>query len=321
MSSDMEEVRLIIGKLAEKIKRSKVIMRPQNVARALMGLTRCSADSKEVRFLVGQLARKLEESDRLRMTSAAIADAVYGIQGMSSSIPEVQDLCRELAKKISSTAAELSPEQAGRALFGLQGFSSARSLFEESSIGLDIDDAQFLISALWDKIKIMKTPMPLSAISMGMQGLTLLKDPLSLNIKQFMYVQAIQMGERLGAEGVSALPATDIINGVRTLRLNSLMIPKWLAERYDECEKEYAVQPTTPLSRADKVIIQRYNNLYPADGLRANCLLDGFRLDMNFEDISLNVELDGPSHRYPARARYDRERDEYLKVRKGYEVS
>ena len=41
---------------------------------------------------------------------------------------------------------------------------------------------------------------------------------------------------------------------------------------------------------------------------------------MNFPDVKLNIELDGPSHNYPARARYDRARDEFISVTKGYEV-
>jgi very-short-patch-repair endonuclease len=52
----------------------------------------------------------------------------------------------------------------------------------------------------------------------------------------------------------------------------------------------------------------------------ANSLIDGIRLDMDFPELKLNFELDGPTHRYPSRARFDRERDEYLSVKKGYKV-
>lgn len=54
---------------------------------------------------------------------------------MTSDVPEVQDLVGELAKKVSSTAAVLSPAQIGRALFGLQGLSSTASIFAESALG------------------------------------------------------------------------------------------------------------------------------------------------------------------------------------------
>ena len=52
----------------------------------------------------------------------------------------------------------------------------------------------------------------------------------------------------------------------------------------------------------------------------SNTLVDGFRLDILFPKIKLNVELDGPTHRYPARARFDKNRDEYLVKMKGYTV-
>lgn len=49
MSSQMEEVRVIVGKLAEKIKRSTAVLRSQHVGRALLGLQRFTAESPEVR--------------------------------------------------------------------------------------------------------------------------------------------------------------------------------------------------------------------------------------------------------------------------------
>ena len=45
----MEEVRVIVGKLAEKIKRSTAVLRSQHVGRALLGLQRFTAESPEVK--------------------------------------------------------------------------------------------------------------------------------------------------------------------------------------------------------------------------------------------------------------------------------
>jgi len=53
---------------------------------------------------------------------------------MTCEYPEVQELVGELAKKIAATGAELSPQLAGRALFGLQGFSSRASVTEQTPI-------------------------------------------------------------------------------------------------------------------------------------------------------------------------------------------
>ena len=76
---------------------------------------------------------------------------------MTSNVPEVQELAGELAKKVSASSAELTPEQIGRCLFGLQGLSSSASLIQESALGLDSDEVQFLVSTLWDKVLLIKT--------------------------------------------------------------------------------------------------------------------------------------------------------------------
>ena len=131
MSSEMYEVRVIVAKLAEKIKRSKATLRSQHIGRSLVGLQRFSAESVEVRYLVKQLTQRIKESDRTKMTAPALSDALFGLQGMRSDIPEVQELLGELAKKVSSTAAGLNTQQLGRALFGLQvrGLLSSPVLF------------------------------------------------------------------------------------------------------------------------------------------------------------------------------------------------
>ena len=62
--------------------------------------------------------------------------------------------------------------------------------------------------------------------------------------------------------------------------------------------------PTSPLSqlttqsRMDKLVAQRFKFLYPKVDIVTNVIIDGFRLDISFPKIKLNVELDGPSHRY-----------------------
>ena len=48
----------------------------------------------------------------------------------------------------------------------------------------------------------------------------------------------------------------------------------------------------------DKLVAQRFKFLYPKVDIVTNVIIDGFRLDISFPKIKLNVELDGPSHRY-----------------------
>lgn len=325
MSSEMQEVRIIVTKLAEKIKRSSAVLRSQHIGRALFGLQRFSAEPPEVRYLLKQLTKRIADSDRTRMTGQAIGDALFGMQGFTSDIPEVQELASELAKKIASTAADLDAENTGRALFGLQGLSSSGSVFEESAIGIDSDEVQFLLETIWDKVKIRKESMNLASIATGMQGIFLLRDPTANNIREYLYYEVIKLGverqERI-AKGIEVEPLVfdEVVSAVRALRLNELRIPKWLAVAYNEFQNMDS-KPTMPFSRADKLVTQRYIFKYPQSNLLVNSLIDGFRLDMNFPDLKLNVELDGPTHNYPARSRYDRSRDSYLTNKKGYQVS
>eukprot|EP01041_Mallomonas_annulata_P003235 gene3235-6403_t len=360
LSSEMQEARVIASKLAEKVRRSKAILRSQHIGRAMLGLQKFSAESPEVKYLLKQLTKRIAESDRTRLTSSAITDSVFGLQSMTSDIPEVQELVGEIAKKIATTAAELSPVQIGKILFGLQSFTSAGGLFEDSAIGLESDELQFLLSAIWDKVKVSQDQMPLSAIAMGLQGLTRLRDPIANNLRQFLYAQAIRLGNTgdmglplrtptgsiqqgqvqvqvennsgassssssITAESLSiyqarqiGLDRIDIVSTVRAMRLNDLKIPRWLATEYIAIERAQLSAPI-PLSRADKLVLQKYQTLFPMVKLIPNSLIDGFRLDMNFPDIKLNIELDGPKHRHPARARFDMSRDDYLR-KKGYQV-
>mmetsp|Transcript_9646 Transcript_9646/g.9440 ORF Transcript_9646/g.9440 Transcript_9646/m.9440 type:complete len:893 (-) Transcript_9646:375-3053(-) len=374
LSSDMVEARLIAGKLAEKLKRSKAVMLSQHIARAMLGLQRLGPETVEVRFLMKQLAKRISESDRTRMTSTAIADSIFGLQGMTSNVPEVQELAGQLAKKVSASAVILTPSEIGRALFGLQGLSSSASLIQESAIGLDSDEVQFLLSTLWDKVKLCKTKMTLEDIALGMQGIIQLRDPIAENLRQYMYYQVMTMDpaecgikyvikpeevkvssgpdiinteeleemntfndenndsmkivsqskgiievQAVTNEFQSSLMAPDIIAVVRSLRLNNLKIPKWIALEYNAIENRHPSMPIVPQSRMDKIVAQRFKYLYPNAVLSSNVIMDGFRLDLSFPEIKLNVELDGPSHRYPARARFDRARDRYMGA-KGFEV-
>lgn len=351
MSSEMFEVRVIVGKLAEKIKRSKAVLRSQHIGRAMLGLQRFSADSNEVRYLLKQITQRIKASDRTKMTAGALSDAIFGLQGLRNDVPEVQELLGEIAKKVSSTAAGLSIQQLGRALFGLQGLTTSGSIFEDSAVFLDNDETQFLMSTLWDKVKVQQSePITddadfsnnLASISQGLIGIAGLRDPIGNNLRQYLYMEVIRLGTEIGKDGalaqVKGLAAEDIINSVRALLLNDLQVPQWLATQYNEIEMlsqkrlgsvlsgrpDQQAKPLFTLSRADKLVVQRFTILNPQprpeEAMVSNTIVDGFRMDMLFPVIKLNIELDGPSHRYPARARFDRARDEYLVKRKGFTV-
>jgi len=351
LSSEIAEVRQLAVKVAEKLRRSTAILRSQHIARAMLGLQRLSADTLEVRYLLKQLTKRIEASDRTRMGAEDLADALFGLQGMTSNVPEVQELVSQLAKKVATTSANLSPAQLGKALFGLQGLSSAASIFQDSVIGLDSDEVDFLLSAINDKIRVMTdTRIPLSSIAMGLQGLTFLKDPISTSIKQLLYSQLVKFEDTAylyeceranqistssssssGSNNSKSVPfpadssvildPVDVDHAYRSLKLNQYKIPSWLETRYRALETAHATQPVLPLNRQEKLVSQKYSIAYPDIELVSNALLDGFRMDLHFPSLKLNIELDGPSHRYPARARFDTQRDEYLRVATGVEVA
>lgn len=321
LSSDIQEVRLIVSKIAEKVKRSKTPLRSQHISKALMGFRCFDAESPEVKSLVKQMTIRIKESDRTKMTAQAIADSLYGLQGMTSNVTEVQSLLGELAKKIAITAAELSPTQVGRALGGLQGISNEVSIFAEISplagVYGDTDEAQFLLSALWDKIKNVKAQMPLKSIADGLLGITFLKDPVGINIRNYLYAQCIRLGAEFNADTAEK---ADIVNAVKALRVNNLQIPKWLAQLYIPIEESHSNKPVILASKGDKLIAQRLKIKCPDMEFAANSVIDGVQLDLNFPSLLLNIELDSARHLYPAQRRQDMSRDEFLTVTKKYEV-
>jgi hypothetical protein len=121
---------------------------------------------------------------------------------------------------------------------------------------------------------------------------------------------------------VPALDPLDVIAVYKGLKLNVLPIPKWIDDRYQEIAKQNEVKSIIELSRADKIITSKYLTLHPMDNQAVfNTFIDGFRVDILFKDANLIIELDSPAHLFPARKRYDAERDGFLAKKRGYEVS
>jgi hypothetical protein len=180
--------------------------------------------------------------------------------------------------------------------------------------------------------------MYLCDIAQGMLGITQLHDPLGNNIRAYLYQQLIWLGETqsgvvpwltpdvqravehsyLILPGRNDFTPIDAVFAVRALKLNSFPVPEWLQLEYTNAAR---VQPgVLPMSRSDRLVIQAFTSKYPAEKVEINTLVDGFRLNLCFPDVQLNVELDGPKHQYASRVRSDAARDAYLAT-KGYKVS
>lgn len=96
-----------------------------------------------------------------------------------------------------------------------------------------------------------------------------------------------------------AVDPVDVIKAYRSLTLNNFKPPNWLESRYRKFEAVHSTQPVIPLNRPEKLVFQKYSLLHPAESERgeSNVLLDGFRMDIAFPAIKLNIEIDGPSHK------------------------
>ena len=238
----------------------------------------------------------------------------------------------------------------GQALFGLQGLSSTASIFQDSAVGLDSDEVTFLLSTIYDKIKVVKDPsLPLSSLAISLQGMTSLKDPISMNIKSFLYNQLLKMEDAnflyqcqenlkepimvsrvydptariykveptiKKTHDEVVIDPLDVVNVYRSIKLNSLDVPSWLEKRYRSIEASNAAHPVIPFNRVEKLVSQKYGILYSDQKFATNTIVDGFRIDFKFDNLDLNIELDGPTHRFPSRYRFDMFRDEYLRKEK-----
>jgi hypothetical protein len=86
---------------------------------------------------------------------------------------------------------------------------------------------------------------------------------------------------------------------IRALKLNDLETPSWLDQTYRDIEQRHRVTPVLDVNnRIEKIVTQKYSLNHPNENLISNNLRDGFRFDLDFPDLKLNIELDGPSHRY-----------------------
>ena len=63
------------------------------------------------------LVRKVNESTA-ELDSQGVGNALFGLQGMSSDVPEVRELVAVLVRKVNESTAELNAQNVGNALFG-----------------------------------------------------------------------------------------------------------------------------------------------------------------------------------------------------------
>ena len=102
--------------------------------------------SRQVRALLSALAGCILMSD-VNLSGQGIADALYGLSGMTTDCPELRSLLSALAERIDETQGKLDSQEIGNALYGLQALSS------------DMTEARLIAGKLAEKLKRSKAVM------------------------------------------------------------------------------------------------------------------------------------------------------------------
>jgi CheY-like chemotaxis protein len=83
----------------------------------------------------------------VNLSGQGIADALYGLSGMTTDCPELRSLLSALAERIDETQGKLDSQEIGNALYGLQALSS------------DMTEARLIAGKLAEKLKRSKAVM------------------------------------------------------------------------------------------------------------------------------------------------------------------
>ena len=102
-----------------------------------------TAVDKEVLLLMRLLAERVVKSDD-QWDAQGLANALYGLQKMSSGYQEIIDILSTLAAKLSASDTVLDAQGIGNALYGLQGMSS------------DVNEVRDVLKALLEKIYLQR---------------------------------------------------------------------------------------------------------------------------------------------------------------------
>lgn len=137
MSSSHPAVQRLVMMIVKKMEACTQSFDAETISNTLSGLQNLSSRHQCVRRLLATINKKIAESGDEPMTAQGIGDALYGLQSMDADSIEVRELLLLLVNKIelsSRAMINLNPQQAGTAVYGLQGICytvpSASSLFK-----------------------------------------------------------------------------------------------------------------------------------------------------------------------------------------------
>jgi very-short-patch-repair endonuclease len=303
MSSDAEEVRYVLGALAPKIKECRGQLSSQEVGNALYGLQNMSSDAQEVRYVLGALAPKIEKS-RGQLSSQEVGNALYGLQNMNSDVREVVDVLVAITPKIEGPGQNLLAQHIGNALYGLQGMDDR------------LEQVRALFGALEGQLELFDGIMlPLDA-AQAIQGLLDRKSPSASHIRELVGAKVTVQRESDPEQTILHLASVMLIDGMALPASVSAAYGDALAR---ECARAEG-RRSRCTSKFEANVVQRLEKLNPSFSFQANTrIVDGLEMDIYFPDLKLNIELDGPSHRARTTRSFNSKRDVHLQ-KKGIHV-
>ena len=123
MTSDCEDVRILVQALAAKIELSWKLLSAQHLANCLFGLQGLSTSEAEVRALIHALVPKILAC-RDELSAKQISNAIYGLQNVWSSHEEVLPLIGALTEKLTLCSETISIRNLSALMYGLQGMEN-----------------------------------------------------------------------------------------------------------------------------------------------------------------------------------------------------
>jgi hypothetical protein len=123
MTSDQKAVRVLLQTIAPKIESCSQKLSAQELANAFFGLQGLDSKFPEVRNIVKALTKKLVQAGDVKFSSQGIGNAISGFQSMED-CPEVIEALGLLGEKLEACDQVMPPMDLANALFGLQGVTS-----------------------------------------------------------------------------------------------------------------------------------------------------------------------------------------------------
>jgi hypothetical protein len=262
-----------------------------------------------------------------------VSNALFGLQGMSSEHEEVRGMLSALVPKVCSCQEHLTEQSIGNALYGLQGMSSG------------LKETQDLIDAVVLNYFLQLESISVQSISMGLFGI--LNKYLSEPVLKLVRHWFLCIEKLLVADGTSFDDVVMLYQLLALMDSRNLPLTKSLqaASIYDDFLrlKERMYDRLTLLSKSSTPKQQSRTEAYYYERVKAayknhknvalshNDFLFGFEADIvirHYDDSTntltkiINIELDGPAHRYIFRKqRFCALRDEYLTRVHGVQVT